>query len=117
MVSPKRVQTLLIIETYLINREEEYPHLRDPKFHSQDIKDCINDKFFGNLKKNLKKELGSSSIDVICGGPPCQGFSGIGIRRSYSVDKKHLPSNHLFEDMARFVHKMQPKIFLFEKKL
>ena len=102
------------LETYLINREEEYPHLRDPKFHSQDIKDCINDKFFGNLKKNLKKELGSSNVDVICGGPPCQGFSGIGIRRSYSVDKEQLPSNHLFQDMAFFVHKMKPKIFLFE---
>ncbi len=33
------------IETYLINREEEYPHLRNPNFHSYDIKECINDKF------------------------------------------------------------------------
>jgi len=102
------------LETYLINREEEYPHLRDSKFHSQDIKECINDKFFRNLKLNLKKELGSSDVDVVCGGPPCQGFSGIGIRRSYSVDKEQLPSNHLFQDMAYFVYKMKPKIFLFE---
>ena len=46
--------------------------------------------------------------------PPCQGFSGIGIRRSYSVDKEQLPSNHLYQDMSYFIHKMQPKIFLFE---
>ncbi len=45
------------LETYLINREQEYPHLRDPKFHSQDIKDCINDKFFRNLKTNLKNRV------------------------------------------------------------
>ena len=102
------------LETYLVNREEEYPHLRNPNFHSYDIKECINDKFFRNLKTNLKQEFGSSDVDVVCGGPPCQGFSGIGIRRSYSVDKEQLPSNHLYQDMAYFVYKMKPKIFLFE---
>ena len=102
------------LETYLINREKEHPHLRNPNFHSQDIKNCINNKFFRNLKSNLKKEFGSSDVDVVCGGPPCQGFSGIGIRRSYSVDKEQLPSNHLYQDMAYFVYKMKPKIFLFE---
>ena len=69
---------------------------------------------FLEVKSNLKKEFGSSDVDVICGGPPCQGFSGIGIRRSYSVDKEQLPSNHLYQDMAFFIHKMKPKIFLFE---
>ena len=102
------------LETYLINREKDHPHLRNPNFHSQDIKNCINNKFFRNLKSNLKKEFGSSDVDVVCGGPPCQGFSGIGIRRSYSVDKEQLPSNHLYQDMAYFVYKMKPKIFLFE---
>lgn len=102
------------LETYIINREEEYPYLRESKFHSQDIKVCINEKFFKSLKLNLREKFGSSKVDLICGGPPCQGFSGIGIRRSYSVDKKQLPSNHLYQDMAYFVHKMQPKIFLFE---
>jgi DNA (cytosine-5)-methyltransferase 1 len=102
------------LETYLINREEVYPHLRDPKFHSQDIKACINNQFFASLKKNLRAQFGSSKVDLICGGPPCQGFSGIGIRRSYAVDKEQLPSNHLYQDMAYFVHQMQPKIFLFE---
>ncbi len=102
------------LATYLMNRREEFPYLDDPKFHSRNIKECMDDKFFTTLKRNLKKQHGTSDIDLICGGPPCQGFSGIGIRRSYSVEKKHLPSNHLFEDMARFVYKMQPKIFLFE---
>lgn len=102
------------LESYLVNRESEYPHLRDPKFHSQDIKDCINSRFFKNLKDNLAKQFGSCSVDLICGGPPCQGFSGIGLRRSYSVEKRQLPSNHLYQDMAYFIHKMQPKAFLFE---
>jgi len=102
------------LQTYLINRENDYPHLKNPKFHSKNIKDCINKNYFRNLKINLKKEFGSSQVDIVCGGPPCQGFSGIGIRRSYGVDKSKLPSNHLYEDMAIFIDKMQPKIFLFE---
>lgn len=102
------------LETYLINREFKYPHLRDPKFHSNDIKECINENFFKRLKKNLRKEFGTSKVDLVCGGPPCQGFSGINIRRSYSVDKEQLPSNFLYQDMSYFIHKMQPKIFLFE---
>ena len=102
------------LETYLINREDKYPYLRDKRFHSHDIKACINPRFFNSLKRNLKKEFGSSEIDLICGGPPCQGFSGIGIRRSYSVEKKMLPSNHLYQDMSVFIDQIKPKIFLFE---
>jgi DNA (cytosine-5)-methyltransferase 1 len=102
------------MESYLVNRDSEYPHLRNPKFHSEDIKSCINEEYFKTLKLNLKQEFGSSEVDLICGGPPCQGFSGIGIRRSYSVDKKQLPSNHLYQDMAYVVQQLQPKIFLFE---
>lgn len=55
-----------------------------------------------------------SNLDVLAGGPPCQGYSGIGIRRSYDVDKADLPSNHLFVRMAQVVRKLRPRIFLFE---
>ena len=106
------------IETYLINREEEHPHLRET-YNSRDIKEVISDlDFFDNFLDRLQEDFGrdfwEDSVDVVAGGPPCQGFSGIGIRRSYSVDKVQLPSNHLFQDMAFFVHKIRPKIFLFE---
>ena len=30
------------LETYLINRETEYPHLRDQKFHSKDYTDLLH---------------------------------------------------------------------------
>ena len=52
------------------------------------------------FEKDFKRDFRKNSVDLVAGGPPCQGFSGIGIRRSYSVDKVQLPSNHLFEDMA-----------------
>ncbi len=51
---------------------------------------------------------------MIIGGPPCQGFSGIGIRRNYAVDRNQLPSNHLYKDMSYVINYLHPKIFLFE---
>jgi DNA (cytosine-5)-methyltransferase 1 len=55
-----------------------------------------------------------SNLDVLTGGPPCQGFSGIGHRRSYAVDKSDLPSNHLYARMAQIIGELRPRIFLFE---
>jgi DNA (cytosine-5)-methyltransferase 1 len=57
---------------------------------------------------------GGGSLDVLAGGPPCQGFSGLGHRRSYGVDKKDLPSNQLYVRMAEVIERLRPKIFLFE---
>lgn len=106
------------IETYLLNRDREFPHLR-AKYQSRDIKACVSQEgFFDDLLDGLHRDFGrdfrTDSVDLLTGGPPCQGFSGIGIRRSYSVDKVQLPSNHLYQDMAYFVHRIRPKIFMFE---
>ena len=60
------------------------------------------------------KSGGGSNLDVLTGGPPCQGYSGIGIRRSYAVDKKDLPSNQLYQRMASVIQRMRPRVFLFE---
>jgi len=48
------------------------------------------------------------SADVIVGGPPCQGFSGIG-KRDPNDDRSALVYSYL-----DVVNKIQPKIFLFE---
>ena len=106
------------LATYLVNRDADYPHLRE-KYNSRDIKSIINEQgFFAKLLDDLSQDFGrdfrTNPVDLIAGGPPCQGFSGIGIRRSYSVDKEQLPSNHLFQDMAYFIHQVRPKMFLFE---
>mgnify|MGYP001226387260 CR=1 FL=1 len=106
------------METYLRNRDAEFPHLRQ-RFHSNDIKSIVSDegffqRLFGDLSAQFGQSIQAGDIDLVSGGPPCQGFSGIGIRRSYSVDKNQLPSNHLFQDMAYFIHHVRPKVFLFE---
>jgi DNA (cytosine-5)-methyltransferase 1 len=57
---------------------------------------------------------GGSTLDVLAGGPPCQGYSGIGIRRLYSVDKKEIPSNQLYQRMSEVIRRFRPRLFLFE---
>ena len=68
------------------------------------------------LKAHLKTWAaeGIGPIDLVCGGPPCQGYSGIGHRRTFKLDKEEIPSNHLFQQMVKVVQMVEPKIFLFE---
>lgn len=56
----------------------------------------------------------NGDLDLLTGGPPCQGYSGIGHRRSYAVDKKDLPSNQLYGRMTKIIRRLRPRIFLFE---
>jgi DNA (cytosine-5)-methyltransferase 1 len=56
-------------------------------------------------KLNLKK----GDLDVLVGGPPCQGFSINAPDRFL-----HDPRNKLFKEYVRFLKEFQPKAFLFE---
>lgn len=103
--------------TYLRNRSASEPHLFDPEFHCADIKDLVSDRLrITRLQAAMRTSFGirSEDLDLVCGGPPCQGFSGIGHRRSYSVEREQLPSNHLYQDMAYVISRLRPKCFLFE---
>ena len=106
------------LKSYLENRRISHPHLLESESYSNDIKTIINDKNVTKLKKHFTKtanvKIDHGELDLLVGGPPCQGFSGIGHRRSYSVDKKQLPSNHLYQDMAWLIKQLSPKVFLFE---
>src|SRR4029078_6242563 len=57
---------------------------------------------------------GKLPVDLVVGGPPCQGYSSVGLRRSYNVDKHFVPSNHLYREMAKFIAGIRPKAFVFE---
>lgn len=50
-------------------------------------------------------------LDVLVGGPPCQGFSSIRPFRSTNDDD---PRNSLFEEYASFVNYFRPKTFILE---
>lgn len=58
--------------------------------------------------KEVVNKIGAEDIDVVIGGPPCQGFSIAGERRQ--DDER----NHLFKDFARHIEAINPEIFVME---
>lgn len=58
-----------------------------------------------------KTGLKQDDVDVIIGGPPCQGFSSIRPFRSSHDDD---PRNSLFEEFASYVNFFRPKVLVFE---
>jgi DNA (cytosine-5)-methyltransferase 1 len=61
----------------------------------------------GEVRKTLGVEKGE--LDLLAGGPPCQGFSINAPIRSTKDER-----NHLFLDFLRFVEEFQPKTVLIE---
>lgn len=62
-------------------------------------------------KIELKKLIKNLKVDVVIGGPPCQGFSIAGnIGRKFVDDSR----NQLFREFARVVEITQPKYFVME---
>lgn len=59
-------------------------------------------------KKALYQKLKSSKIDIIIGGPPCQGFSHAGKR---IIDD---PRNYLFKEFVEIVENIRPHVFVME---
>lgn len=58
--------------------------------------------------EEIKQLTKNQNVDVIIGGPPCQGFSNMGNKNSAD------PRNMLFENYVRLVNALQPRCFLFE---
>lgn len=55
-----------------------------------------------------------SNVDVIAGGPPCQGFSMSGKRIRDNGKFLNDPRNYLFREFFRVVKDLQPKVFIIE---
>ena len=75
--------------------------------------DLRNDKFINNLINSI------DDIDVLVGGPPCQGFSVIGRSKKGNQSLRSFgfvddPRNQLFKYFLNFVTKFNPKLVLIE---
>ncbi len=79
-------------------------NFKNHKLIVDDIRNITNADI-DQLTKNCK------DVDVVIGGPPCQGFSIAGnIGRTFMEDER----NGLFKEFVRVVENVKPKIFVME---
>lgn len=90
-------------ETY-INRHKQLGF--DVKYYCGDVAELAKTK---NLSKFLGQDL--INIDVICGGPPCQGFSLAGQRNPEDL------RNKLVKSYIDILKQVKPKYFVMENVL
>ncbi|WKZ76164.1 MAG: DNA cytosine methyltransferase [Vicingaceae bacterium] len=91
-------------ETLQFNLIEKKNHFEWPNWlpkQNHDINEVIK-----NYKDNLKSLRGE--IDLVAGGPPCQGFSTAG--RRIEGDSR----NELIKSYIKFIRLVQPKVIFFE---
>lgn len=84
------------VDTYAHN------HPETPRDHIilGDIKQVVND---------IEELLGNKRVDIVVGGPPCQGFSEA--NRQRLIDD---PRNQLYKSFVQIVDKVKPKFFVME---
>jgi DNA (cytosine-5)-methyltransferase 1 len=94
--------------TTLCQRRSKHSRYNHPKVWS----DCKDIEEIGAMKIRERLQLSKGVLDVLVGGPPCQGFSINAPERFL-----HDPRNKLFKQYLRFLEEFEPKTFLFENVL
>lgn len=97
-------------KTYM-NRHEQlgYEQGINTYFHRCDVRELTGEfitQSIAGLEMFANKEV--PRIDVIFGGPPCQGFSRAGLR------KKNDPRNFLFKEYLRLISEIMPSYVVME---
>lgn len=77
------------------------------KFNHKNSNGLVAD-LFNETPKEISEKTGVKNVDIIIGGPPCQGFSIAGKR---IVDDER---NKLYKSFVNFVNHFQPKAFMLE---
>ena len=86
---------------YFAASSHRYNHPRSITTHGD-----IREQRFDKLSAHI-----GDSVDMVVGGPPCQGFSSLRPSRGLKVDD---PRNTLFREYAEFIKRFSPKIILME---
>lgn len=78
------------------------------KVNNPEIYTYCGDITLEETKKHIIEYAKKNNADIICGGPPCQGFSLAGFRADND------PRNQLFRDFVDLVKAINPKVIIFE---
>ncbi len=78
------------------------------KINNPEIKVLCGDITKEETKAAIEKAALEGEADIICGGPPCQGFSMAGFRAADD------PRNQLFREFVDIVKRVNPKVIVFE---
>ena len=65
----------------------------------------------GDIRDISVESTGFSNVDIMVGGPPCQGFSAL---NRWEKEKDSDPRNRLFIEYLRFVDELRPKAIMIE---
>lgn len=79
--------------------------------HNHDRAKALNEDIRKLTGKKIREYVGGKEIDLVVGGPPCQGFSLAGNR------KEDDDRNNLIYEFVRIVKEINPKIFVMENVL
>jgi DNA (cytosine-5)-methyltransferase 1 len=100
-------QNPVAIRTYRLN----HPEVPDDRVLCEDLRD------FNADAQRLRDMLGDQEVDVLVGGPPCQGFSRAGWR-SRGSGRRFEPGeddrNHLYSELISLLRFVRPKVVLME---
>ncbi|MEG1312353.1 MAG: Alw26I/Eco31I/Esp3I family type II restriction adenine-specific DNA-methyltransferase [Romboutsia sp.] len=78
------------------------------KLNHPEVKVIQGDLTTDETKNEIFESVNGIDVDLICGGPPCQGFSNAGLRM---IDD---PRNLLFKEFVTIVENKKPKVFIME---
>ncbi len=87
------------LETYKNNRKKSPLILNSDLHINSELETCVEE---------IRNQLGGRQLHLLAGGPPCQGFSHAGFRKSEDV------RNDLAVNYLKFAELLKPKIFLLE---
>ena len=92
----------------LLGIDNDAKALETFSFNHQKAKVICGDITQISYSKDIKPLIGAKKIDIIIGGPPCQGMSLSGPRKFED------PRNSLYLSYIRLVKEMQPQAFVIE---
>jgi len=100
-LSTNRFEITLAVEINKFMKETYIANHKNVRMES-DIIDVV---------KNIDKmNIDFEDVDVVVGGPPCQGFSNANRQKSSLISN----NNQLVKEYVKFIEAVKPKVFVFE---